>query len=102
MQSCEQIRPRLNFVTLRNFEKRMKEIKIYLFLIHSITMKRKGLAKDGKIRRKIKAINYTRDIALPKDWVRDKGLDSGDEVELSMTESGDLLVTPANKRSIDG
>jgi phosphate uptake regulator len=55
-------------------------------------MKRKGLAKDGKIRRRIKAINYTRDIALPKDWVRSRGLDAGDEVEIEAMVNGDLRL----------
>ena len=46
-------------------------------------------------KRKIKAMNYTRHISLPKDWLRYKGLDAGDEVTVELTESGDLLIKPA-------
>lgn len=39
-------------------------------------------------------MNYTRHISLPKDWLRFKGLDAGDEVIVELTESGDLLIRP--------
>ena len=45
-------------------------------------------------KRKIKAMNYTRHISLPKDWLRFKGLDAGDDVIVELTESGDLLIRP--------
>lgn len=45
-------------------------------------------------KRKIVAMNYTRYIAIPKDWLRFKGIDSGDEVVIELTESGNLLIKP--------
>jgi bifunctional DNA-binding transcriptional regulator/antitoxin component of YhaV-PrlF toxin-antitoxin module len=45
-------------------------------------------------KRQIRAMNYTRQISLPKDWLRFKGIDSGDEVIIELTESGDLLIKP--------
>ena len=42
-------------------------------------------------------MNYTRQISLPKDWLRFKGIDSGDEVIIELTESGDLLIKPAKE-----
>ena len=44
--------------------------------------------------KRIMAMNYTRYVALPKDWLRFKGLDAGDEVMIKLTESGDLLIKP--------
>ena len=49
-------------------------------------------------KRQIRAMNYTRQISLPKDWLRFKGIDSGDEVIIELTESGDLLIKPAKGR----
>ena len=43
------------------------------------------------------AMNYTRYVALPKDWLRYKGLDAGDAVVIELTESGDLLIKPAKE-----
>jgi len=44
------------------------------------------------------AMNYTRYVALPKDWLRFKKLDAGDTVVIELTESGDLLIKPAKER----
>lgn len=41
------------------------------------------------------AMNYTRYIALPKDWLRFVRLDAGDEVVIELTEDGNLLIKPA-------
>ena len=49
-------------------------------------------------KRKIKAMNYTRSISLPKDWLRFHGLEKNDEVKVELTESGDLLIKPAKGR----
>ena len=48
-------------------------------------------------KRKIMAMNYTRYVALPKDWLRYKGLDAGDAVVIELTESGDLLIKPVKE-----
>ncbi len=48
-------------------------------------------------KRQIRAMNYTRQISLPKDWLRFKGIDSGDEVIIELTESGDLLIKPVKE-----
>ena len=45
-------------------------------------------------KRKVMAMNYTRYIALPKDWLRFVGLDAGDEVIIGLTEDGDLRIKP--------
>ena len=37
-------------------------------------------------------MNYTRYIALPKDWLRYQELDSNDEVKIELTKDGDLLI----------
>ena len=42
-------------------------------------------------------MNFTRYIALPKDWLRDKGLDANDKVKIELTESGDLLLKAVKK-----
>jgi len=47
--------------------------------------------------KRIMAMNYTRYVALPKDWLRYKGLDAGDAVVIELTESGDLLIKPAKE-----
>ena len=43
-------------------------------------------------KRRIRAMNYTRHISLPKDWLRFQNIDAGDEVSIELTESGDLLI----------
>lgn len=43
-------------------------------------------------KRKIMGMNYTRYIALPKDWLRHQELDSNDEVKIELTKDGDLLI----------
>ena len=48
-------------------------------------------------KRKIKAMNYTRNISLPKDWLRFHGLERDDEVEVWLTASGNLLIKPLNE-----
>ena len=45
-------------------------------------------------KRKVKAMNYTRYVALPKDWLRFVRLDAGDEVVIELTEDGSLLIKP--------
>ena len=45
-------------------------------------------------KRKIKSVNYTRYLALPKDWLRFHGIDAGDEVTIELTESEDLVIKP--------
>lgn len=45
-------------------------------------------------KKKIMAMNYTRYIALPKDWLRFVRLDAGDEVIIELTEDGSLLIKP--------
>ena len=40
-------------------------------------------------------MNYTRQISLPKDWLRFHDLDSGGEVVIQLTDDGDLLIKPA-------
>ncbi len=42
--------------------------------------------------RHIIGMNYTRYIALPKDWLRTHGLDAGDLVRLSLGEDGSLKI----------
>lgn len=42
-------------------------------------------------------MNYTRQISLPKDWLRFKGIDAGDEVTVELSESGDLLIKPVKE-----
>lgn len=44
--------------------------------------------------KRIMAMNYTRYISLPKDWLRFKGLDAGDKLMISLTEEGDLEIKP--------
>jgi bifunctional DNA-binding transcriptional regulator/antitoxin component of YhaV-PrlF toxin-antitoxin module len=48
-------------------------------------------------KRRIRAMNYTRQISLPKDWLRFKGIDAGNEVTIELTESGDLLIKPVKE-----
>lgn len=45
-------------------------------------------------KRKVKAMNYSRYVALPKDWLRFVRLDAGDEVVIELTEDGSLLIRP--------
>ena len=47
--------------------------------------------------KKIMGMNYTRYIAIPKDWLRDKGLDANDKIKIELTESGDLLLKAVRK-----
>ncbi len=51
--------------------------------------------------RKIKERNYTRDVALPLDWIKSKGLDAGDKVELELTRAGNLLVKPLKRTQVE-
>ena len=48
-------------------------------------------------KRKIKSVNYTRYLALPKDWLRFHGIDAGDEVLVELTERGDLVIKPVKE-----
>lgn len=43
--------------------------------------------------RYIVGMNYTRYVALPKDWLRTNRLDTGDIVKLSLTDDGSLRIT---------
>ena len=45
-------------------------------------------------KKKVMAMNYTRYVALPKDWLRFVRLDAGDEVVIGLTEDGNLLIKP--------
>lgn len=42
--------------------------------------------------RQIIAMNYTRYMALPKDWLRTNGLDAGDAVKISLADDGSLKI----------
>lgn len=44
--------------------------------------------------RKIRAMNYTRMITLPKIWLSSTGLDVGDIVSIEIIEDGSLLLRP--------
>ena len=44
--------------------------------------------------RRIRAVNYTRTISLPKVWLANLGLAVGDQVELEMMEDGSLIIRP--------
>ena len=46
-------------------------------------------------------MNYTRYIALPKDWLRFKEIDAGDEVSFRLTEDGNLLLVPVKEGEKD-
>lgn len=59
------------------------------------SMINKALFGFGK--RQIRAMNYTRHISLPKDWLRYWGIDVGDEVKIELTESGYLLIAPVKE-----
>ena len=48
-------------------------------------------------KRKVTAMNYTRYIALPKDWLRFVRLDTGGEVIIGLTEDGNLLIKPVKR-----
>lgn len=48
-------------------------------------------------KRRIRAMNYTRQISLPKDWLRFRKIDAGNEVTIELTESGDLLIKPVKE-----
>lgn len=48
-------------------------------------------------KRKIRAMNYSRQIALPKIWLRFHNLDTGSEVTLELTEDGYLLIRPISE-----
>jgi hypothetical protein len=43
--------------------------------------------------RHIVGMNYTRYIALPKDWLRTNRLDAGDSVSLFLDADGNLKIT---------
>jgi bifunctional DNA-binding transcriptional regulator/antitoxin component of YhaV-PrlF toxin-antitoxin module len=52
--------------------------------------------------RHIRVVNYSRQISLPKDWLRFHALDVGDEVLIELTEDGDLLLRPMKKSNNGG
>lgn len=43
--------------------------------------------------RHIVAMNYSRYIALPKDWLHTNNLEAGDSVKLILSEDGSLKIT---------
>ena len=45
-------------------------------------------------KRRIRQVNYTRTLSLPKIWMDTFALNVGDLVELEMTESGTLILRP--------
>lgn len=62
-----------------------------------LTLVIKGIKMFDFGKRRIWAMNYTRHISLPKDWLRFQNIDAGDEVSIELTESGDLLINPAKE-----
>jgi hypothetical protein len=42
--------------------------------------------------RHIIGMNYTRYVALPKDWLRTHGLDTGDSVSITLVDDGTLNI----------
>jgi len=42
-------------------------------------------------------INNTRQITIPQDWLRNRGLDKGNKVELYLTDNGDLVIKPVQE-----
>jgi antitoxin component of MazEF toxin-antitoxin module len=44
--------------------------------------------------RKIRAMNYTHMVSIPKVWLRSNDLDTGDQVSLEMQEDGSLIIRP--------
>lgn len=49
-------------------------------------------------KRRVRVVNYTRQISLPKDWLRFEGLEEGGEVIVELTEEGDLLIKAVKGR----
>ena len=45
-------------------------------------------------KRKIRQVNYTRTLSLPKIWMDTFALNIGDWVELEMTDEGTLILRP--------
>ncbi len=43
----------------------------------------------------IRAINYTRYIALPKQWLANMGLAEGDHVNVWLNRNGNIEIAPA-------
>lgn len=43
--------------------------------------------------RPVRCINYNRVVSLPKDWLRDKGIENRGSVACRMNESGDLVLS---------
>lgn len=54
-------------------------------------IKTKYILKNATVR----AINYTRYVALPKQWLENKGLDEGDSITLYLNENGNIEIAPA-------
>ena len=52
--------------------------------------------------RRILGINATRQVTIPKDWLRNRELDKGDRVEVLLTDECNLLIVPAAKEVKDG
>ncbi|MBK5190961.1 MAG: AbrB/MazE/SpoVT family DNA-binding domain-containing protein [Methanosarcinales archaeon] len=53
-------------------------------------------------RRKIVGMNYTRYVSIPKDWLRFKGLDAGDDVEFILGENDNLVLKKAEVQKSEG
>lgn len=43
--------------------------------------------------RRIIAMNYTRYVALPKDWLYTNNLDAGDSIKITLSEDGNLKIS---------
>jgi antitoxin component of MazEF toxin-antitoxin module len=48
-------------------------------------------------KRRIRAMNYTRQVSLPLVWLKNAGLDLGGSVELELCEDGALLLRPVDE-----
>jgi len=51
--------------------------------------------------RKIRAMNYTRMISIPKAWLLSNDLSVGDVVNLEMNENGWLIIRPSKEEARD-
>lgn len=43
--------------------------------------------------RPVRRINYNRVVSLPKDWLRDKGIEDRGSIACRMNEAGDLVLS---------
>ena len=47
-------------------------------------------------------MNYTRYVSIPKDWLRFKGLDAGDDVEFILGENDNLVLKKTTVQKSEG